>query len=86
MEPQEHEEYWSDPESVPSLQVRDCETHDWPRPTVALWYAVTDEPCATVWPLKVQLAGGPTVQETWGKEPVRLPSLHVRVWETHVEP
>ena len=71
------------PDSVPFEHERDCETHVEPNGTVEVWYAVIAPPCATLWPLNVQAAGVPALQELFVYEPERVPLEHVRCWLTH---
>lgn len=52
--PMLHELYAKLPVKLPSLQVRVCDWQFEPKGTLASRYAVTELPCVTVWPLKVQ--------------------------------
>ena len=81
-----HEAFVYEPESVPLVHMRDCETHWLPEATDDDWYAVTEEPFVIVWPLKVQDVGVPTLQDAAVYEPERVPLEHVRVSETHDDP
>jgi hypothetical protein len=58
-----HDAYAYVPESVPSEQVRVCDTQEFPYGTVAAWYAVMDAPCKTVELLKVHERFTVTVRE-----------------------
>ena len=57
-----------------------------PAGTVALWYAPTELPLATVWPFNVHGAPCWTAQEEFVYEPLSVPLVHERCWLTQPWP
>ena len=75
-----------DPDNAPLEHERCSEVQVWPDGTEEDWYAVTEEPLATVCPLNVHEAAVPTVQEGAVYEPESVPFEQIRSWPVQLWP